>query len=64
MDDTAVKWATNKTFVFHPILMRLGEVVVHMATAGTILQLHRVSSKSDEKQKSFINSLFNGCVIH
>ena len=27
-------------------------------------QLHQVSSKSDEKQKSFINSSqFNGCVI-
>ena len=36
-------------FVFHPILMKLGNVVVSMG----ILQLHQVSSKSDEKQKSF-----------
>ena len=38
-------------FVFHPILMKLGEVVVHM---GTTIQLHQDSSKSDEKQKVFI----------
>ena len=31
--------------------MKLGEVVV-------VLQFHQVSSKSDEKQKSFINSPF------
>ena len=29
MDVTSVKWAINKTFfVFHPILMKLGEIVV------------------------------------
>ena len=39
-------------FVFHRILMKLGEVVVHMGT--TLLQHHQVSSKSDEKQKTFI----------
>ena len=33
MDDTSVKWSIIKTFfVFHPILMKLGEVVVHMGT--------------------------------
>ena len=33
MDDTSVKWSIVKTFfVFHPILMKLGEVVVHMGT--------------------------------
>ena len=31
--------------------MKLGEIVVHM-------ELHQVLSKSDEKQKRFINSLF------
>ena len=35
--------------------MKLGEAVVHNAL---VLQLHQVASKSDEKQKSFINSLF------
>ena len=29
MDDTSVKWAINKTFVFHLILITLGEVAVH-----------------------------------
>ena len=42
-------------FVFHPILMKLGEVVVSIPS---VLQLHQISSKSDEKQKSFINSPF------
>ena len=37
-------------------MMKLGEVVVH------IVKCHQVSSKSDEKQKSFINSPINGCV--
>ena len=36
--------------------MKVGEMVVHMDK----LQLHQVSSKSDEKQKSFINSPFFG----
>ena len=32
-DDTSVKWAIYETFfVFHPILMTPGEVVVHMGT--------------------------------
>ena len=35
---------------FYLILMKFGEVVVSM--------FHQVSSKSDEKQKSFINSPF------
>ena len=44
-----IKQAINNTiFIFHPILMKFGEVVVHLG----ILQLHPVSSKSDEKQKS------------
>ena len=30
MDDTSVKWSIIKTFVFHPISMKLGEVVVHI----------------------------------
>ena len=57
MDDSSVKWDLNKTFfVFHPILMKLGEV-----SSGI---LHQVSSKLDEKQKSFVNKPFNGCVVH
>ena len=49
------KQAINKTFfVFHPILMKLGEIVVHMDNYN----FTQGSSKSDEKQKSFINSLF------
>ena len=50
------KWAINKTFffIFNPILIKLGEVVV---------QLHQVSSKLDEKQKSFHYRPFNGSVI-
>lgn len=36
---------------FHPILIKLVEFVVHMES-------HQVSSKSDEKQKSFIHSPF------
>ena len=48
------KWAINKTFSF--ILMKLGEVVVPQCVL--VLQFHQVSSKSDEKQKSFINSPF------
>ena len=52
MDDSSVKWAINKTFfVFQAILMKLGEVVCN--TYGYLLQLHQVSSKSDEKQKKF-----------
>ena len=51
------KWAINKTFfVFQLILMKLGEVVV--IHAYCVLQFHQVSSKSDEKQTSFINSPF------
>ena len=34
--------------------MNLGEVVIHMCN----LQVHQVSSKSEEKQKSFIDSPF------
>ena len=34
--------------------MKLGEVVV----IPCVLQFHQVSSKADEKQKSFTNSLF------
>ena len=37
-------------FVFHPMFMKLGEIVVPMYTI--VLQLRQVSSKSDEKQKS------------
>ena len=53
--DTLKSWtekmAINKTFVvFHPILMKLGEVV---ATYPWVLQFHQVSTKSDEKQKTF-----------
>ena len=40
-----------KLFVFHPILMKLVEIVVHMGN-------YNFTSKSDEKQKSFINSPF------
>ena len=43
MDNSSVKWAII-IFVFHPILMKLGEVVV-------VLQ---VLSKSDEKQKTVL----------
>ena len=35
-------------FIINPILMKHGDVVVLM-----VLKLHQVSSKSDEKQKSF-----------
>ena len=42
-------------FVFHLILIKLGEVVV---THVYVLQFHRVSSILDEKQNSFINSPF------
>ena len=48
------KWAINKTFVFHPILMKIGEIVVHMG----IYNFANFLSKSDEKQKRFINSPF------
>ena len=49
------KWAINKTFfVFHLILMKLGEVVV----IHVYYNFTRFVSKSDEKQKSFINSPF------
>ena len=51
MDDSFVKWAIDKNiFVFHPILMKLGEVVdlcVHCTCTITSPSL----SKSDEKQK-------------
>ena len=35
MDDTSIKWAQIKSgfFLFNPILLKLGEVVVHMGTA-------------------------------
>ena len=49
-----LKFRTEKR-VFHPILMKFGEIVVH---TQWLLQLHQVSSKSDEKEKSFINSPF------
>ena len=56
------KWAINKTFLFFIRLwwnlVKLWYPCVH------VLQLHQVPSKSDEKQKSFINSTFNGCVVH
>ena len=32
MDNTSVKQAINIFFVFHLIMMKLGEVVVHMDT--------------------------------
>ena len=35
--------------------MKLGKIVLHICN---YIQLHQVSSKSDEKQKSFINSPF------
>ena len=40
----------KNVFVFYPILMKLGEVVVQMATTTS----HELSSKLDEKQKVFI----------
>ena len=43
--------------------MKLGEVVVHLGS-GVVLQLRQVSSKSDEKQKSFNYRPFNGSVVH
>ena len=37
MDDKSVKWAINTYFfVFHPILMKFGEVVVHMGTTTSL----------------------------
>ena len=46
-------------FVFHPFLMKLGEVVVLVTHWPLcVLQFHQVLSKSDEKQKGFINSPF------
>ena len=43
-DDTSVKRAQIKTFfVFYPILLKLGEVVVPMCTT----QLHQVSTNLD-----------------
>ena len=55
MDNTSVKQSIIKTFfVFHPILMKLGEVVVRM---GWVLQFHQVSSKSDEKKVLIIDCL-------
>ena len=60
MDNTSVTWAISKTFfAFHPILMKLGEVVVHQSTTT-----YQVSSKLDEKQGSFSNSPCNRFVIH
>ena len=48
MDDTSIKQSIIKTFfVFHPILMKL----------------HQVSSKWDEKHKSFNYRPFNGSVV-
>ena len=44
-----------KLFCFYLILMKLGEGCSYYTC---ILQFHQVSSKSDEKQKSFINSRF------
>ena len=50
--------ANYKTFiVFHRILMKLDEDDNSMQG---VLQLHQVSSKLDEKQKSFINGPSNG----
>ena len=47
--------------VFHRILMKLDEVVVHMEYK---LQLYKVSSKSDEDYESFLNGpLFNGWIL-
>ena len=40
--------------VFHLILMKLGAVIVTQPCV--VLQFHQVSTKSDEKRKSFINS--------
>ena len=48
MDDTSVKWSIIKTFfAFHPILMKLGEVVVHMyATTLTNVLSIKVTLRS------------------
>ena len=51
MDDSSIKRAIIKTF-FYLILMKHG-----------VLQLQHISSKSDQKQKSFIGSPSNGCII-
>ena len=47
------KRAIGKTFfVFYPILMKLGKVIV--SSYPCELQFHQVSSKSDEKQKKVL----------
>ena len=49
------KWAINNTFfVFHPILMKLGEIVVHMDNYN-FTKFHQNQMKN---KKSFINSPF------
>ena len=49
------KWAINKTFfVFHPILMKLGEIVAHMDNYN-FTKFHQNQIKN---KKSFINSPF------
>ena len=49
------KQAINKTFfVFHPILMKLGEIVLHMGNYKST-KFHQYQM---ENKKSFINSLF------
>ena len=48
------KRAINNTYVFHPILMKLGEMVVHMDNYN-FTKFHQ---NQMEKQKRFINSPF------
>ena len=54
-DNSSIKLAIIKTFLFF--------IRIWWNLDGYILQLHQVSSKSDDKQKSFINSKFNGWVV-
>ena len=57
MDDTSVKWAINKTFfVFHPILMKLGEVVVHMGTT-TSPSFIKIQNRMKNKKVFIIDQL-------
>ena len=48
------KLPINKTFfIFHPILMKPSELVVSIC-----VQLHQVSTKLDQTQKSFMKGLY------
>ena len=55
IDDLSVKWSVKKLFVFHPILMKLGEIVEYLRTmkyntsAPPFVKIRSL----DEKQKQW-----------